>query len=130
MKRYKLLAVEDGKDVQQRFRWSADEFGGLIELDQALNITVAKDKFDETWQGLNLITMDACVPGTVPNTMDLVRYMRQTGYKGSIIAASSEEAHNMLLMRAGCDHWCLKDDLFPGKVAEVLGLGGTSSGKE
>ena len=64
--------------------------------------------------------MDACVPGDWPNTMPLVRKIRQT-FVGPIIANSSLLEYRKKLLEAGCDYECEKGEVAK-KVLELIEL--------
>jgi len=61
----------------------------------------------------DIVMMDACVPGSQPNTKKLIREIKDTDFNGLIIGSSSE--YLGYLKQAGCDKTCSKE-----KIAEVL----------
>ena len=115
----KVLYVEDKKAFH---RWNkeilADETD-KVELISAFSINEAREKFRET-PNLAAIAVDACVPGSDPNTMALVQWFRET-FPGPMIAVSCVEMYREKLMEAGCDFESDKEPL-PEKILEVLGL--------
>ncbi|KKP33051.1 MAG: hypothetical protein A2312_01330 [Candidatus Staskawiczbacteria bacterium RIFOXYB2_FULL_32_9] len=110
----KVLIVEDSSQRQRVWKLKLD---GKIEIVQALTIK------DAEFAGIefDLIVMDCCVPGDMPNTMNLVKSIRVAGFDGPILANSSQEYFVEMLQNAGCDYGCNKDEV-PQKVLEILGV--------
>lgn len=112
----KVLVVEDSK------QWS-----GLIKraLENKLLVfqaftTEEAEVALKLHPDLAVILMDACVPGDNPNTMWLVRKMRET-FKGPIIAISRVPEYRKKLIEAGCDYESEKDEAAQ-KVLELVGV--------
>ena len=112
----KILAVEDLQHKQDEWR---SALNGRVDFLSALTIKEAIELFDNN-PDVDVVVMDACVPGDTPTTQGLIRKIRET-FKGPMIACSSDSSYRRLLMSCGCDHQALKDDV-PTKVLEVLGL--------
>jgi len=112
----KVLIVED--DCVKQMAW-IDMLANKVEVISAFSRVEAEQTFRDN-PDISAIVMDACVPGNSPNTAVLVREFRET-FNGPIIATSSEAPYRQLLIRAGCDYECKKDDV-PAKICEVLGL--------
>lgn len=103
-----VLIVKDhpslGKDMVRYFRiWFKDQ----VSVTLADSILDAQTYFEKSPLGFDLIVMDACVPGHVPNTIPLVHLMRET-FIGPIIACSSEQEYAEQLIAAGCTEACPK----------------------
>jgi len=111
----KILVVEDNDSWQSSWKRDLQEFQLLV----ADSIKEAKELFSQN-SDIDLIVMDACVPGDSPNTMDLVREIRKV-YQGPILANSSIFEYRKTLMSAGCDKECHKFDVVK-KVLEILSL--------
>ncbi|OGD67727.1 hypothetical protein A2442_04120 [Candidatus Campbellbacteria bacterium RIFOXYC2_FULL_35_25] len=60
--------------------------------------------FFENLEAIDLVIMDACVPGDEPNSMPLIRKMKKSGFDKPIITASSKESYNQILLDAGATH--------------------------
>lgn len=111
-----VLIVEDGIPWQNR--WAKLLVDKVILL-QAYRIREARGLF-EAHPFIDLIALDACVPGAIPNTLELARFFRQS-FSGPMIAISSEPDYRQLLMQAGCDQGCSKD-LLMIRITEILRL--------
>lgn len=114
--RPKVLLVEDNEEYLRHYR---------RELGEKVTLLVAESLEDgERLFGANpdvaLVVMDACVPGDTPNSMPLVRKIRQT-FAGPIIASSSYEKYRMELMEAGCDREADKSEV-PDLVGQLLSV--------
>ena len=112
----KVLVVEDEEYMHEIWRWELD---GKVVLLSAVSVAEAEEQFTAN-PDIVAIVMDACVPGSLPNTLPLVRKFRET-FKGPIIAISSNKSYRRQLVRAGCDHESTKNFL-PQKLLEILGL--------
>lgn len=112
----KVLIVEDSD--YYRSIW-ADELEGKVTLKSVADIEGAELWFNHE-PNFDAIVMDACVPGSTPNTLPLVRKFRAS-FAGPIIAVSSDYGYLQDLLKAGCDHESSKDAL-PKKLLEVLGM--------
>jgi len=112
-----VLIVDDDK---KRFQAWRKKLRGKINVVCASSIEGAQKQFRKHASDLAAIAMDACVPGDSPNTLWLVREMRQT-FNGPMIAISGSPLYREQLMDAGCNYQSPKDDL-PAKIIEVLKL--------
>jgi len=111
-----VLIVEDGVPWQTRWaRLLADK----VILLQAYRIRDARDLFADN-PYIDLIALDACVPGAKPNTLELAAHFRQS-FTGPMIAISSEPDYRKQLLDAGCNHDCPKDGLM-SKIDLLLRL--------
>jgi DNA-binding response OmpR family regulator len=75
------------------------------------------DKGESLFQNnpdIDLIIMDACIPGDSPNAMPLVKKIVDSGYDKPIIACSSESEYTKQLVAAGATHSANK-----GEVAQM-----------
>jgi len=102
----KVLIIEDGAVFQGLWEM---ELEGKVLLFQAVSIEEAKNIFYQN-PDLSIITMDACVPGDEPNTLPLVKEMRET-YSGLIIATSSDDNFCESLIKAGCNYGISKENV-------------------
>lgn len=111
----KVLVVDDDKMWSGIIRRRLD---GKVLVVQAFTTEEAEAIFKQD-PDFAVILMDACVDGDMPDTMWLVRKMRET-FKGPIIAISSSSDYRKELIRAGCDHESKKDEAAK-KVLELVG---------
>ena len=113
----KVLVVEDNE------MWRTVVKRGLNNKVQILfadTITKAEKIFEEN-SDIDLVIMDACVPGDIPNTQPLVRKIRQT-FEGPMIAMSSMPPYRKQILVAGCDYEVEKKEDAGKKALELLGL--------
>ena len=93
----KVLVVEDFfPDIFTR------TLSGKVKLLIAQSIEEATQLFNAN-PDIDIIIMDACVPGNELNTVPLVQLFRKT-FTGPIITASSVNEYNFALLEAGCSH--------------------------
>ena len=124
----KILIIEDSECLQKSWRTAfgdlADEKGEPVELLQALTIYDGNTLFRDNMGTIDLIGMDACVPGDIPNTLDITRSLsisRRYGFVGPIVAMSGDSNYRKRQVEAGCNHECEKSR-FVKKVMEILNL--------
>ena len=114
--RKKILIVEDDETVQ--LAWKGLLLATtLLEVIQAFSIEEAEKVFNEN-SDLSAIAVDACVPGTEPNTIDMVRQFRKT-FTGPMIAVSNWDNFNKILMSAGCNYKTEKGKLVQ-KIKQIF----------
>ncbi len=111
----KILVVEDKTSIYESYQDSLPE----LEIIWADTIAQAMQLFTDH-SDFAAIVLDACVPGSIPNTMGLAHHFRKT-FNGPIIAASSDDKYNDRLMQSGCDYKSPKH-FVPTKLREILGL--------
>ena len=111
----KILIIEDRMDIQKEWKDSLAEYP--VEIISAYSVVGAKIAFNSN-NDLDIIAVDACVPGSEPNTMEIVKNFR-TLFRGPMIAISNRDDFNNLLVSAGCDHKTEKYKLFE-KIKEIL----------
>jgi DNA-binding response OmpR family regulator len=110
----RILSVEDSLRYQNYFQ---ELFDGKTDIVFALTIAEA----EAAGIDFALVMVDACVPGDEPNTIDLVRKIRTSGFTGPIIGHSSEANYLSLLAEAGCSH--ISDKINAPKLAlRLLGM--------
>lgn len=113
----KVLLVEDNQSMHDL--WRRMLVGYEIELISAFTIEEAKKQFNDN-PDIEAIVMDACVPGSRPTTLRLVREFRRT-FEGPMIAVSNLKSYRRKLIHAGCDYQSEKESLHL-KLLEILGL--------
>lgn len=96
----KVLMVEDG-DVYHAM--AEKIFAGKVEFMQAKTRMEGWELFQKN-PDIDLIIMDACVPGDKPNTMPLVEKIMESGYDKPIIASSGWSDYRRKLMAVGATH--------------------------
>lgn len=112
--RPKVLIVEDRRINQEIY---AAELQGKVFLMQAMNLEDGQRLFMEN-PDVALIVMDACLSGDEPDSISLVKKIRET-FSGPMIAASAAAEYRKLLLRAGCSHESPKCDV-PDLVCKIL----------
>ena len=118
----KVLIIDDLKLFHQlTIDTLADELkAGKIQFLSAFTLEEGQKLFDANRSDIDLIAVDACVPGDRPNSMELIRNIRKK-FEGPIVAISSLSDYRELLMKAGCDYECKKTELFL-EILEILAL--------
>ncbi len=112
----KILVVDDEDFFHEIIRKKLKD---KVTILSAFTIEQAEEVFSAN-PDLDIIVMDACVPGDSPTTPPLVRRMREI-FSGPIIATSSLGRYRRKLVEAGCDHESIKYTL-PEKISGILGL--------
>lgn len=112
----KVLIVEDVELYQKRY---AQMLKGKVELLQALDLKDGKRLFLEN-PDISLVVMDACISEDTPNSIPLVKKIRET-FTGPIIAASADPSYRKFLVDAGCSHQAPKADV-PSLICTILGI--------
>jgi CheY-like chemotaxis protein len=110
----KVLIVEDNPTYSHMIRRNLED---KVLIAQAFTTKEAEAIFQRN-PDLAVILMDACVPGDNPNTMWLVKKMRET-FTGPIIAISSVSDYRKKLMEAGCNYEAMKNQAAQ-KVLELI----------
>lgn len=112
----KVLIIDD--DVNWQKVWDMRLRRRVILL-PALSINEAEKIFSEH-SDIDLIAVDACVPGDDINTRPLIKKFRET-FNGPIIAISKSSFSRECLVRAGCNYESEKEWLH-GNVLRILGI--------
>ncbi len=112
-----VLHVEDKLLYQDLLAADLRRFAEVI---RASSIIEAEAKFAANQGVIDVIVMDACVPGETPNTLPLVALIRQT-FKGPMIASSGFPGFRKDLMAVGCDSESPKEEV-GAAVLSALGL--------
>ncbi|MEK9182075.1 MAG: hypothetical protein AAB781_00615 [Patescibacteria group bacterium] len=115
----KILIVEDSETLQDGWKESLLRVTPPIEVIQAFSIKEAERAFIDN-PDLSAIVVDACVPGSCPNTMELVKKIRKS-FLGHMIAVSSSDSSNDILVKAGCNHKTIKQKLI-FKIKDIFDL--------
>lgn len=111
-----VLVLEDGHLFQKEYE---SAWRGKLNLLQAFNIKEA-EKFVADNPGIDLIVVDACVPGNTINTKNFVSATRRV-FKGPMIASSSEPDYTKELIAVGCNYEANKNEV-PFLVLKLLNL--------
>jgi len=115
-KKRKVLIVEDLPHYQVLWRRRLSEVATVLS---ATTIVDAEKMFAEN-ADIEVVVLDACVPGTTPTTFGLIKSFKKT-FDGPMIAISSEENFRKEMLLLGCSHQTsVKGDVVE-KVTEVLG---------
>ena len=115
----KILIIEDSETLQDGWKESLLRVTPLIEVIQAFSIKEAEKAFSDN-SDLSAIAVDACVPGAYPNTMELVKKIRKS-FLGHMIALSSSDIFNEMILEAGCNHKTTKQKLV-NKIKDIFDL--------
>ncbi|MCC7004658.1 response regulator [Candidatus Nomurabacteria bacterium] len=115
-----VLIVEDNTQRIAAWKSELNRYSQQINIVVAESIEDARSEFQKN-PTPDLIVMDCCVPGDDPNTMDLVKEIREN-YRGPILANSSAGAfYTDKLIRAGASHACSKGWV-PKEILKLLGI--------
>ena len=95
-----VLMVDDARPYCMQTHERVSGLDPEITFLMAHSIWEAEEVFEKHRNTLDLIVMDGKLDGTVEETCELVKKMRQSGFNGPMIAASS--MYNHLLISAGC----------------------------
>ncbi len=115
----KILIVEDAPaHINLYISVISDKASVLI----ANNVKEAVSMFDANLD-VAAVVMDACLNSHgIPDTIEIIKHIRESGYKGDIVANSS--CYNEELRNAGCNIGCTDANkkITPMKLIELLGL--------
>jgi len=94
------------------------------EIMRASTLEEGKKIFFENQEKINLIIMDACVPGQEPNSMPLIEEIIKSGFSKHIVGLSSSFNYLFKLRDAGATNIISKSDLMVirNKIFELLEL--------
>lgn len=112
-----VLIFEDHPTWQQVFASAVD--ADSYDVVTADSPAAGRQKFDEVRDRVALVVMDGALGGDDLNSLPLIRYIREAGYTGPMIAASGLSDYRVDMVRAGCDHSEGKDQV-PGLVESLL----------
>src|SRR3989338_8254380 len=98
----KVLIVEDSYAYYSRYISDLEDLEGTVRMLLARGLTDAWRLFSENTD-VDEIVMDACVHSQEPDTMPLVKRIREAGYSGHIIANSNSSRNNKVLLEVGCN---------------------------
>ncbi len=124
MEKPKILIVKaEEKITEVWIAWLDDK----VKVISAKTLAEGERLFKENSDDIELVLVDCCVPddtGDEPNSMGLVEKIRQDGFKGPIIAESSNPENYKSLRDAGADRTA---SVFPPRevpelILELLGL--------
>ncbi|PIR94191.1 hypothetical protein COT97_02705 [Candidatus Falkowbacteria bacterium CG10_big_fil_rev_8_21_14_0_10_39_11] len=94
-----------------------DQLGFVIV--SALTQIEAIDQFIANQAIIDLILLDACVPGKKINTIPLVTFFRRSGFDGLVVGISADRGYNLQLVESGASDWCYKNQV-GSKVQELF----------
>lgn len=107
-----VLFVEDDEDLWDIISETLKK--EVVEFLPARSLKDAKQQFLDQKGQISAITMDGnLTDGATPH---LVRFIREQGFLGPVIATSGNDDLHELLMQSGCSHSCKK----PGNVVQLL----------
>lgn len=116
----KILVFEDDSRVTDRYQERLA--GEPVEIICAQLPGEAMECYEEHKDTVDIIVMDACLADNKPDTIPLVRHIRESGFTGHMIANSSEALFNHELIKAGCDLWVRYSNKYdvPDLLIELL----------
>lgn len=101
----KVLVLED-RDVDF---WKIEQaFAGKVELVRASSQREFKKLFEEN-PNLDLVLMDYFSPGNTPNTLPLLREIRESAPDIPIISSSLMASRGDEMIQAGATGWGMKE---------------------
>ncbi len=104
----KVLLIEDDEFYSEFIKADLEKGGVVVLLSTTLN--GGYELFNKHSDSIDLIIMDACVPGDRPNSMPLVRTIIESGYSKPIIACSSMPQYRGALTSVGATHQAGKNE--------------------
>lgn len=113
----KVLIVEDDHMI---FFLMKAIFAGRVEILWAEELKQGEYLFENN-PDIDLIIMDACVPGNKPNSMPLIEKIVKSGFDEPILASSSSHQFSQQLVWAGATYIVDKNNAAK-KALELLGL--------
>jgi len=114
----KVLLVED---YENWIRLIKTQLSEKVEVITAETIQKAYKLFKAN-PDIKLVIMDACVPGSTPNTMNLIEDIIKDGFTNPIIAMSCTPRHIATLILSGATHSVENKAQVACKVEELLNL--------
>ena len=101
----KILIVEDRPSVVQLYSSLIPNRIKGAEILHATTLAQAAGLFGKNSKEIEAVVMDGCLEGngTTLDTLELTKLIRESGFKGPMIANSSDW-NNRQLLKAGCDH--------------------------
>ncbi len=111
----KLLLVEGNSKWAMRIK---SGLAGLAEITWVNNLYDAEDVFFES--DFDLVVLDACVDEPQPDSLPLLKNIKESGFKGPIIAISTIDNYLWFMRKAGASH-PVEKHLVVDKVKEILG---------
>jgi len=109
-----LLLIEDVISNQKKF---IDELQNIADITCVGSEVWAREAFDKNKE-FDIIAIDACLTGDEVDTIDLIKYIRSS-YTGPMIAISSMDNYNKILVDAGCNHQ-MEKKYAPAYIANLL----------
>jgi len=113
-----ILIVEDDKYLQKFWKKLLKE----VRVLSAYTVKQAEILFSSNRDKIELIAMDACVPGDAPTTLPLTREIRKV-FKKPMVAMSSSSDYRKELLRAGCSHECPNKVFLTQEIIKILKKG-------
>jgi len=117
MSKYKVLVVEDDDRDFEEIRKGFDD---RFEILWGKTLQEGEVIFTDN-QDICLVIVDACVPGSRPTSMPLVKKICASGFTGAIIAVSGQEYFSKMLLKFGATHETAKWQA-PALAIKILGL--------
>lgn len=102
MSNLKILLIEDDKRLSTALSGLIKDKTGL-DVICAYTLKEAEEKIRTSINEISIIILDACLEVNFPNTIPLITLSKNLGFKGPIIACSSLDEYNEVLLRFGAD---------------------------
>lgn len=120
MLKQKVLIIEDSRAMLDFLRREVKDGIMDVRVFGAVSIGEGERLVSENLDA-DVVVMDACVPGAEINTVPLVRKIREEfGFRGPMIAMSTEAGFRRLLKEAGCDYEVPDKEFVPEMVIGIL----------
>ena len=103
----KVLLIEDSKFFSELIKLDLENGG--VEVLLSMTLDGGYELFCKH-SDIDLIMIDACVPGDRPNSMPLVQRIVAGGYNKPIIACSSMPKYSRELISVGATHMADKNE--------------------
>ena len=123
MKNKSLILVIEDDDTFFKFLEIYISFESKeIGIIRASDLEEGDKIFFENKENIDLVLTDACVPGHEPNSMNLIKKIKRSGFNNPIIGMSSQEVYLLKLKEAGADFVLSKSklEIITKKITELL----------
>jgi len=101
----KILVIDDDQATSKYFEGVTK---GKIKIISAYTISEGEKKFFEVINEIDFVAVDACIESNHPDSMDLIKKIVNSGFDRPIIAISSDDSFNNILLSAGATKKFLK----------------------
>ncbi|HNZ86700.1 MAG TPA: response regulator [bacterium] len=115
----KILIIDDDVNFQKILDLTVKDRGYLLH---AYTLEQAEQILGEN-QDIDIIFLDGCLNNSAElDTVPFVKLAREMGFNKEIIAMSSDDKFNNILLESGCDKKCDKFDMIP-EILNIINSG-------